>query len=474
MITVKTLAVLAACVLLCVGAPVAAAELQLPKDLPPYAADKPVPVPKIDQHTLANGMTVWIIADAEGAPKANFVFAVRGGSAHEPRAMNGLSSILASTIEEGTKSRSAIQIAQELQALGASLGAGAGEEGTTVSASGLSANAGRILALLADVARHPTFPDAEVDLAKMNALHGLKAARAQPDYQAGVEFDKAVFGDHPYGTGELTEASIMAVTPQVLRELHAKRFRPDRALLVVTGRIDAGAILRVTQEAFGDWKAAGSPEAEIPAAPTVTPRKLVFVPRANSVQSAIRLGRPAFPARDPLIYKADVAESILGGGVGGRLFQNLREDKGYTYGAYASFGAERNGGSFGAEADVRNDVTGAAITEFNKELQRLIDEPVGAAELERSRRYLAGVYLFRNQLRGAVASSLAGLWIDGRAPEDLGQYTERVKAVTAADVQDVARRYFNPQDQSLVVVGDPSVAEQLKAFGEFRSVTAPP
>lgn len=471
MTSFKTLAVLAACASLGIGAPVAAAELQLPKDLPPYGADKPVPVPKIDEHTLANGMTLWIVADAEGAPKANFVLAVRGGSAHDPRALNGLSAVLAGTIDEGTKSRTAIQIAQELQSLGASLGAGAGQEGTTVSASGLSANAGRILELLADVARNPTFPDAEVDLAKMNALQGLKAAQAQPDYQAGVEFDKAVFGDHPYGTGEPTEASIMAVTPQSLRDLHARRFRPDRALLVVTGRIDAGAILRVAKEAFGNWQPTGSPEPEIPAAPTATAPKLVFVPRANSVQSSIRLGRPSFAARDPQIYKADVAESILGGGLGGRLFQNLREDKGYTYGAYASFGVDRNGGSFGAEADVRNEVTAAAITEMNKELRRMIDAPVGAAELERSKRYLAGVYLYRNQLRGAVARSLSGLWIDGRAPEDLGQYTERVKAVTAADVQDVARRYFSPQDQSVIVVGDPSVAEQIKALGEFKAVT---
>ena len=469
--TLRTLAVFAACAAFGAVAPVIGAELQLPKDLPPYGADKPVPVPKIDKQTLANGMTLWIVADAEGAPKANFVLAVRGGAAHDPRAQNGLSSILAGTIDEGTKSRSAIQIAQELQSLGATLGAGAGEEGTTVSASGLSTNAGRILELLADVVRHPTFPDAEVNLAKANALQALKAAKAQPDYQAGVEFARAVFGDHPYGTGEKTEASIMSVTPQSLRDLHAKRFRPDRALLVVTGRVDAAAITRVARQAFGDWTAAGTPEPEVPAAPTATPRKLVFVPRDNSVQSAIRLGRPAISARDPLLHEADVAESILGGGFGGRLFQNLREDKGYTYGAYASFGADRNGGSFGAEADVRNEVTGAAIGEFNRELQRMIDEPVGAAELGRAQRYLAGIYLYRNQLRGAVAGTLAGLWIDGRAPEELGQYTERVKAVTAGDVQEVARRYFNPQDQSLIVVGDPSIAPQLKAYGEFRTVT---
>jgi predicted Zn-dependent peptidase len=164
-----------------------------------------------------------------------------------------------------------------------------------------------------------------------------------------------------------------------------------------------------------------------------------------------------------------VAEAILGGGFGSRLFTNLREEKGYTYGASANFGAYRSGGYFLADADVRNEVTGAALAEFTRELQRMIDEPVGAAELGRSQRYLAGVYLFRNQLRGSVANTLASLWIDGRPPEDLGQYTNRIKAVTAADVQDVARRYFNPKDQSIVVVGEPSIAEQLKPYGEFKT-----
>ena len=468
---IHTRAIFATCLLLAAAAPLAAAELQLPKALPAYGADKPVPVPKIDKHVLANGMSVWIVADQQGVPKANFVLAVRGGAAHDPRALNGLSEILAGTLDEGTKSRSAIQIAQGLQSLGASLGGSAGEEGTTVSASGLSANADRILQLLADVARNPTFPDAEVNLAKMNALQGLKAAKAQPDYQAGVAFDAAVFGNHPYGTGELTEASIMAVTPEALRELHARRFRPDRALLVVTGRVDSAAIADLAKASFGNWQAAGPAEAEIAAAPTEAAPARVFVARANSVQSAVRIGRPAFAATDPVRYQADVAETILGGGVVGRLFQNLREEKGYTYGAYANFGTYRNGGYFQAEADVRNEVTGAAIGEFNKELQRMIDEPVGAEELGRSQRYLAGVYLYRNQLRGAVAGSLANLWIDGRAPEELGEYTTRIKAVTAAEVQDVARRYFNPKDQSLIVVGDPSTAGQLQAFGEFRTVT---
>jgi zinc protease len=467
--TLTKLAACAACLAFTAGAS-PAAELQLPRDLPPYGADKPVPVPQIDKHALPNGMTLWIVADDEGVPKANFVLAVRGGAAHDPRELNGLSGILAGTLEEGTKSRSAIQIAQELQSLGATLGAGAGAEATTVSASGLSANAGKLLQLLADVARNPTFPDDEVSLAKMNSLQALKAAKAQPGYQASMAFNAAVFGNHPYGTGEVTEASLTAVTPQALRELHARRFRPDRALLVVTGRVDSAAILQLVKDSFGDWQAAGTAEAEVPAAPTEATPARVFVPRANSVQSAIRVGRPGFAATDRVLPKADVAESILGGSFGGRLFQNLREDKGYTYGAYASFGTERNGGYFRADADVRNEVTGAAMAEINKELQRMIDEPVGAAELGRAQRYLAGIYLYRNQLRGAVAGTLAGLWIDGRAPEELGQYTERVKAVTAADVQDVARRYFNPKDQSLIVVGDPSVADQLKAYGEFRTV----
>ncbi len=156
--TLNVLAACAACLAFTAGSS-PAAELQLPKDLPPYGADRPVPVPQIEKHTLPNGMLLWIVADDEGVPKVNFVLAVRGGSAHDPREFNGLSSILAGTLDEGTKSRSAIQIAQELQSLGATLGAGAGEEATTVSASGLSANAGKLLQLLADVARNPTFPD---------------------------------------------------------------------------------------------------------------------------------------------------------------------------------------------------------------------------------------------------------------------------------------------------------------------------
>lgn len=466
----NALAGCAASLLLVAAAPASGAELVLPKDLPPYGADKPIPVPKIDKHVLPNGMTLWIVADDDGVPKVNYVLAVRGGSASDPRALNGLSDIMAGTLDEGTTTRSSIQIAQELQALGATLGGGSGEDGTTVSASGLASSAEPLLKLLADVVRNPTFPDAEVNIAKANSLQALKAAKAQPDYQAGIEFDKAVFGNHPYGTGEATEASIMAITPQGLRELHAKRFRPDRALLVVSGRVDSAKIAALAKTAFGDWKAEGETEAEIPAAAKAAAPVRVFVPRENSVQSAIRIGRPAFDAKDPVTHAADVADTVLGGGFGGRLFQNLREEKGYTYGAYAGFGTYRNGGFLRASADVRNEVTGPALTEFNKELQRMVDEPVGAAELGRAQRYLAGIYLYRNQLRGAVAGTLAGLWIDGRAPEELGEYVNRVKAVTAADVQAVARRYMDPKDQSVVVVGDPSVAEQLKPFGEFRTV----
>jgi len=444
--------------------------LPLPKDLPPYGADKPIPVPRIDKHTLANGMTVWIVVDAEGVPKVNYVLAVRGGKASDPRTQNGLSDIMAGALEEGTRTRSARQIAQELQALGAGLGAAAGREGTTVTAGGPTSNAAGILALLADVVRNPIFPEAEIELAKTNAQQGLLAAKADPGYQAGVAFDRAVYGDHVYGTGEPTAETIASITPQMARELHARRFRPERALLVVSGRADAGQTLKLVKKYFGDWpRGSGPVEADVPAAAReVTPAR-VFIAREGSVQSAIRVGRPAFNAADPIQAKADVAETILGGGFGSRLFDNLREQKGYTYGAYAGFGALRNGGSLVAAADVRNEVTGPAIGEINREFQRMVDEPVSADELARSQRYIAGVYLFRNQMRGSVAGSLANLWLEGRAPEELGEYVNKVRAVSVADVQDVARKYFRPQDQSIVVVGDPSVAEQLKPYGSFGS-----
>lgn len=443
---------------------------ELPKDLPPYAPDSPLPVPQIEKKTLANGLEVWVVP-RDGVPRVDAVLAVRGaGLASDPAAMPGFANMLASLLSEGTQKHDSRAIAETAQGLGGSVGARAASDGITVFGNALASRGGEMLALLGEIARQPTFPENEVRLAQANALQSLKAAEAQPGFKAERALSAAIYGDHPYARTQPTEAAIAAVTPQALREAHARRFRPDHALLVITGRMAAAEAFRAAEAAFGDWRNTGTATPDVPPAPAATAPKFVLVERPGSVQSAIRLGRPAIPATHPDYVPAQFAGVVLGGGFSSRLMQNLREEKGYTYGARGGLSALREGGRVSASADVRNEVTGAALEEFRAEFARLGSEPVPAQELEETKRYVAGGYLLTNQLQAAVASTLASNWLVGLPAEFLGQYVPKVRAVDAAQVQAMGRRYYGPKDQSIVVVGDSAaVAGQLAPYGTFET-----
>jgi zinc protease len=461
----KTLLAAAVCALLPTTA--LAKDVVMPKDLPAYGADKPLPVPQIDKKTLANGLEVWVLP-RDGVPRVDYVLAVRGAG-YAADSAPGFAAMLAGLLAEGTAQHDSKAIAEAAQGYGGSLGAQASSDGITVYGNALASNAEGMLQLLAEVSRSPAFPDSEVKLAQANALQGLMAAEAQPGFKAERALAQAVYGDHPYGHTQPTEEAIKAATPTQFRSAHAARFRPDHALLVVTGKIEPAQAFELAQAAFGDWKNAGEPVAETPAAAASTTPKCVLVQRPGSVQSAVRLGRPAIAATDSDYIPLQLANAVVGGGFSSRLMQNLREDKGYTYGARSSVSALREGGRITASADVRNEVTGASLKEFIGEYERLGSEPVPARELDDTKRYVAGGYLISNQMQGAVASMLAGNWLVGLPPEYLGQFVPKIRAVDAAQVQAMAKKYYDPKDQSIVVVGDDkAVAEQLKPYGEFE------
>lgn len=348
------------------------------------------------------------------------------------------------------------------------MGAYASNDGLTVAANALASQAEPMLALLAEVARTPSFPENEVTLAKANALQGLKAAEAQPGFRAERAISAAVYGDHPYARTQPTEASIEAITREQLQAAHAQRLRPDQALLVITGRIDAETALKYATEAFGDWKVEGKAAAAIPMARTQAKPSFVHLDRSGSVQSSVRIGSPSIPASHPDYVPLRLTSTILGGGFSSRLMQNLREDKGYTYGAGVGYRAGLSGGGMIASADVRNEVTGAAIGEFLHEYQRIGNEVVSAEELQMNQRYVAGGYLISNQLQASVASTLASNWLVGLPPEFLGEYVPKIRAVDAKQVQAMGKKYFDPKAQSIIVVGDKSVVAELKEFGKFE------
>jgi zinc protease len=448
-----------------------ATTVPLPAELPPFGKDKPLAVPNITQQTLPNGLQVWVVP-RNGIPRVDFVLAVRGAGlgADAPDAP-GRAKLLAGLLSEGTATRSSRQIAEAAQAMGGGVGAGASNDGITVSGNALASHAQGMAQLLADVARRPAFPDNEVQLAKTNALQALKASSTQPGFRAAKALNNAIYGSHAYGRTQETEAAITAVTAEGLRAEHARRFRPDRALLVITGRIDAAAALKLAQAAFGDWQAKGDAPPELTAPAASAPVQRLLLERPGSVQATLRLGRPGIAASGDEQVALRVASTVIGQGFSSRVNQNLREEKGYTYGASAGGVSWRVGGAITGGADVRNEVTGAAMTEYIKEYRRLGAEPVPDAELAMNKRYMAGSYLVSTQLQGSVGRQLASNWLVGLPADFLGKFVPALQKVTAAEVQAIGKKYFNPDEQSWVVVGDPAqIADQLKAFGEFTTV----
>ena len=454
------------------GPAFAGAGAKLPADLPPYGQDKTIPAPQITKKKLANGMEVWVLP-RNGLPRVDFVLAIRGaGLAADDSDHPGFATLLAGLVSEGTDKRDSRAIAEAAQGLGGSVGASAGVDGLSLSANAVASNAGPMLELLAEIARQPSFPKNEVELAKANALQGLKVSEATPNFRSERAIAQAIYGDHPYGRTRPTAESINGTDVAMLKAEHDKRFRPDRALLVIAGRVEPAQAVQMAEAAFGSWQAAGNAPADLaPSRTAATPVRLLLE-RPGSVQSTLRLGRPGIDGRSPDYVPLRLASTIIGGGFSSRINMNLREDKGYTYGASAGARTYRDGGAIVGGADVRNDVTGAALKEYFDEYRRFGTDLVPAEEMQMNKRYVAGIYLINNQLQGSVAGTLASNWLIGLPSEFLGQYVPMIQKVTAEQVREMGKKYFSPETQSIVVVGDGSkISEQLKPYGEFK--TAP-
>jgi predicted Zn-dependent peptidase len=443
----------------------AAEEKPLPKELPPFGPDKPLVVPKIDQSKLPSGLTVWLISRT-GYPKVTALLTVRGGTAADPKPMEGLSEVLADTLKEGTKTRSSKQIVEELQKVGGSIEAAASDDALQVTIDGLGTGTTTVLNVLADVARNAAFPPNEVELAKQNALQNLEVRASNPDFVAGKAFARAVYGEHPYHVVAPSEEALKALTPEILRKEYARRFRPDRALLVVIGDFDLASAKATIGKAFGGWTAAGEAPGATPDAPKASKHEILVVNRPGSVQSVILVGRPTLKATDADYYPLVVANTIFGGSFGARLTKNIREDKGYTYSPSSQAGTQQAGGLLRVKASVRNEVTAATLNEIFYELDRMATTNATEDEVTTAKRYQAGLYLIRNQIQGSVARTLAANWIKGLPPEELGAFVPKIRAVTPEQIRHAGMTYFPSRTQTVVVVGDVGKVEpELAPFG---------
>ncbi|HUI43170.1 MAG TPA: pitrilysin family protein [Terriglobia bacterium] len=438
----------------------------LPKDLPAYGPLVPFKTPNVEVKKLGNGLTIWLVP-RPGFPKVALAVAVRGGRASDPQNRPGLSDLLVAALDQGTKTRSAKQIAEAFEAAGGDLGGDLRADAIVTSTQVMAARANDALEVLADVMQNATFPDDEVALAKRNALENLKAEEAQPSFLASRAMAKALFGNQPYATLAPTQDSINAATAAELRAAYAERFRPDQALVVAVGDFSSDALEAAIAKDFGGWAAPSqAPVAAIAPPAQNNPHSIFLVPRPGSVQTTLTLAAFGPKRGDPDYAATQVANAIYGGMFGSRLIRNIREDKGYTYSPGAGLQLRAAAGVLQTRADVRNAVTGPSLNEIEYELNRMATTDPTSDELNRAQRYLVGTNAIILQIQAAVAQQLGWLWVYGLPPEALGQESANVQKVTLQDVAAAGRKYFAAARQTIVTVGEEkTVREQLAPFG---------
>ncbi|MEJ7709081.1 MAG: pitrilysin family protein [Pyrinomonadaceae bacterium] len=370
-------------------------------------------------------------------------------------------------LTEGTESMSSREIADEVARLGAMITAGAGADHSTVAASALAQYGDHILGLLADVALRPSFPENELENVRQSAIQGLIAQRGQPAFLANERISRVIFGDHPYAVVAPTQSSLEAINAETLREFHRQYFVPNAAVLFVVGDVERDAVLRRAEELFGQWPAGSVPSEDYPSPTPGSSRKAYIVDRPGSAQSNIVIANLGITRTSPDYFPMLLMHTVLGANASSRLFMNLREDKGYTYGAYSSLDARRTSGSFRATAEVRTPVTGDSLKEFFNELERIRHEEVSDKELADAQSFLTGVFPIRIETQEGLIDQLVQIKMFDLPANYLHTYRDQVTSVTKEDVRRVAHQYITPDKAAIVVVGDAQAAiEQIKPFTE--------
>lgn len=423
------------------------------------SAPKPGPVPslklpEIQKRTLSNGLPVWIV-ELHKVPVADVTLAVRAGSGADPAGKFGLANLTAEMLDEGAGGRDALQIADAVDYLGASLSTSNSSDASFVELHVPVARLGDALPIMADVALRPTFPEGELKRVREELLTSLLQAADNPASLVQFAFPRLVFGQqHRYGTPSIgTAASLKGFTIADLRQFHASRYLPSNATLIVTGDVTPAAVVAQLETAFGGWKGGTIAPAQVPAAPQLTARKVYLVDKPGAPQSQIRIGWVGVPRSTPDYFALRVLNTVLGGSFTSRLNQNLREQHGYAYGASSSFDMRGSAGPFYAAAGVQTDKTAEALSEFFKELDA-IRKPIPADELDRAKNYVAMLLPRNFETTQSLAGSLAQLFVFNLPADYYETFTDRVRAVSAADVQRVAAKYIQPDKFAVVVVGD--------------------
>ena len=430
-----------------------------------------VKLPRAEEAKLPNGLQVILLRSTKVPTFAMQMVFLTGGLA-DPADYHGLASFTAALLREGTTKRSTKEIAEQTDALGTTLTANSSFSTLTsvVNTSGLIENFDQTLDLFADVIRNPTFPQAEIDRFKTRMLSQLQLQRSSPQFLASEQFSRAIYGTtHPASFVSAPPESIKKISSKDLTAFHDTYYRPNNAILAVVGDITMKELMPKVEKAFGDWQKADVPAVTIPPAPAQSESRIYLIDRPGSVQTVLQLGTLGIERTSPDYFAVLLADRVLGGGPSGRLFLNLREANGYTYGAYSSFGGSKFRGTWVSSSEVRTNVTEGAMKEFMYELKRLRDEPVQADELENAKRAIIGGFALSLEQPQALLQNIITQKLYNLPADYWDTYPQKVSAITAADVQRVAKQYIDLGHLQVVAVGDAAKARDgLSKYGKVE------
>jgi zinc protease len=443
-----------------------------PKKEPPPASEKArdLSFPKVDHIILANGLTVDVVSHKQ-LPIVSAQLVIQSGSAADPNGLPGVAGIVADMLKEGTKKKTGAQFAEAVEFLGAHLDTSAGQETLRVSLSALSEHFGAGLALLAEATLAPRFDAKELEKLKTRTLDDLKLKKDKPAWLARREFQRALYGNHPYAQYDTNESVVKKLKQKDLLSYHAAHFAPNNAFLVVVGDVTPEQVQAEVDKLFGSWKKKSVAETVYAAPPTRSTREIIVVDRPASVQSQIIIGNLALKRNDPGYIPLMVANQVLGGSAASRLFMDLREKRSLTYGAYSRIDETVDLGSFRASAAVRTQVTGDALAGFFEHLERIVKEPAPQPELEAAHRFLADSFPLQIETADRIAELLADLRVYGLPEGYWDTFRSAIRQVDAQGELKAAQANIHPESEVVIVVGRAAeIVPVLEKLGPVKVV----
>jgi zinc protease len=427
---------------------------------PPALGPAPqLTLPALQKRALSNGLNVWIV-EAHKVPLVQVNLLIQAGSGDDPAGKFGIASLTAAMLDEGAGSRSALQIADDVEFLGANLATSSSFDASAVRLNVPTARLAAALPIMADVALRPAFAQAELDRLRQERLTTLIQARDDPAQVAPLAFARVVYGGpHRYGTAAMgTPATLKAFTTSDLRSFHTAMYHPANSTLVVAGDVSADAVLPLLEKQFGGWKAPAAPaRTAVPAALQLTQRQITIVDMPGAEQSQIRIGWVGVPRSTPDYFTLQVLNTILGGSFTSRLNQNLREKNQFSYGASSRFDMRLSAGPFFAGAGVQTDKTADALREFFNELTAI--SKISPDELAKAKNYVALSFPSEFETIQDLASHIEEMIVYKLPDNYFERYIANIEAVTLESVQKATAAYIQPGKFAVVVAGDRKAIE---------------